>query len=163
MDKPLTVKQRAFIEHFLNCWNETEAARRAGYADPNRNAHRMMVNDGISAAIRARLAEMKMSADEVLARLTDHARASIAPFLITTEAGVPAGFNLSPDRPLHLVKKVTITDKGISFEIHDSQTALALLGKHHGLFADKVEHSGSLDIKGYTSVSPDNWTEPEET
>jgi phage terminase small subunit len=143
MDKPLTPKQQAFVEHFLTCWNETEAARRAGYADPNRNAHRLMVNNGISQAIQARLVELKMGADEVLARITDHARSSVAPFLVTNDAGVPTGFDLGPDRPLHLVKKVSITDKGISFEVHDAQAALALLGKHHKLFTDKVEHTGA--------------------
>lgn len=142
MAKPLSTKQLAFVEHYLQCWSETEAARRAGYANPNNNAHRLMVNDGVATAIQTRLAELKMSADEVLTRLADHARGSIAPFLFTTSAGEPIGFNLSPDRPLHLVKKVSITDKGASIELHDSQTALALLGKAHGLFVERTEVSG---------------------
>lgn len=153
MAKPLSTKQLAFVEHYLQCWSETEAARRAGYANPNNNAHRLMVNDGVATAIAARLAELKMSADEVLTRLTEHARGSIAPFLVTNDNGAPTGFNLAPDRPLHLVKKVSITDKGISFEIHDSQTALALLGKAHGLFVDRTEVSGPngvpLPVVGY--------------
>ena len=31
MDKKLTPKQRAFVEHYLESWNATKAARRAGY------------------------------------------------------------------------------------------------------------------------------------
>ena len=27
----LTDKQKAFINHYIQCWNATEAARRAGY------------------------------------------------------------------------------------------------------------------------------------
>jgi phage terminase small subunit len=143
MAKKLSIKQQAFVEHYLNCWSETEAARRAGYANPESNAYRLMVIDGVKAAIAARLTELKMSADEVLTRLTEHARGSIAPFLVTNGNGIPVNFNLSPDRPLHLVKKVSITDKGISFEVYDAQSALALLGRHHKLFADRVEHTGA--------------------
>jgi phage terminase small subunit len=140
----LTTKQKAFVHHYLACWNASEAVRRMDYKGTNADVigSEYLVKPGIQAAIQSRLSELKMSADEVLTRLTEHARGSIASFLVTNDTGAPTGFNLAPDRPLHLVKKVSITDKGISFEIHDSQTALALLGKAHGLFTDRVEHSG---------------------
>lgn len=162
MPKALSTKQRAFIEHYLNCWSETEAARRAGYANPNNNAHRLMVNDGIKDAIAARLAELKMSADEVLTRLTDHARGSIADFIdvsapstdleqatdVQDAHAIVGGWRLSLVKAekadkLHLIKKLKSGQWGPEIELYDAQAALALLGKHHKLFADRVEHTGA--------------------
>ena len=140
----LSTKQIAFVEHYLTHWNAAKAAILAGYSERSARSigSENLTKPDIQAAIAARLAELQMSADEVLTRLTEQARGSIAPFLVTGDDGTPSGFNLASDRPLHLVKKVAITDKGISFEIHDSQAALALLGKRHGLFTEKIEHSG---------------------
>lgn len=147
MSDGLTNKQQAFVEHYLMCWNATEAARRAGYADPNKRGPENVVKSGIREIIQSRLAEMKMGADEVLARLSDQSRASVAPFLVTNDQGTPTGFNLGPDRPTHLVKKVTITDKGISFEVYDAQAALALLAKHHGLLVERHEHTWKEELR----------------
>jgi phage terminase small subunit len=152
MSKPLTTKQRAFVEHYLSCWNVSEAARRAGYANPYNNGHRLMEYDGIKAAIATRLTELKMGADEVLARLSDHASGSLRPFIRRGYDGELRGFDLSDEQPLHLVHKVSlttrtmkddVTEEKISIELYDAQAALALLGRHHRLFADKIEHSGA--------------------
>lgn len=66
----LTEKQKAFADAYIETGNQTEAARRAGYKDPNANAARLMVNDGISAYIKERLfaleAQRVASADEVM-------------------------------------------------------------------------------------------------
>lgn len=149
MSDGLTDKQQAFVEHYLTCWNAAEAARRAGYAEKNARfiGAENLTKLNISAKIQARLVEMKMGADEVLARLSDQSRASVTPFLVTNEQGTPTGFNLGPDRPTHLVKKVSITDKGISFEVYDAQAALALMAKHHGLLVERHEHTWHATLK----------------
>lgn len=138
----LTNKQRVFVEEYLRCWNATEAARLAGYKFPNVEGTRLLVNASIAEHIKARMAEKAMAADEVLARLADHARGDMREFLVTDDDGKPSTFNLGQDRPLHLVKKVSITDKGISFELYDAQSALQLIGKAQGLFVDRQEVSG---------------------
>lgn len=147
MPKPLTTKQQAFVAFFFITWNESEAAKRAGYANPYNNAHRLMEHDGIAAAIAARLAELKMSADEVLVRLTEHARGSIAPFMRRSPDGALHGFDLGDDRPLNLLHKVSITkrtirdmtEEKITLELYDAQAALVHLGKAHGLFIERTE------------------------
>lgn len=169
-----TTKQQAFVESYLRCWNAAQAARDAGYAGnrANQAGQDYLSKPVIQEAIAARLVELKMSADEVLTRLSDHARGNIAPFLRRTPAGDLRGFDLSDDQPLHLIHKVSVTtrrlkddetEEKVTLELYDAQTALALLGKHHKLFTDQVEHSGSVDIKGYTHVSPDDWDKPSET
>lgn len=37
-----------------------------------------------------------------------------------------------------------------------------LWDRKYGKVTDKIEHSGSIEMKGYTSVSPDDWAEPTE-
>lgn len=169
----LSTKQLAFIENYLTHWNGTKAAIDAGYSARSARsiASENLTKPDIQAAIAARLVELKMSADEVLTRLTEHARGSIGPFIRVTPGGELRGFDLGDDKPVQLVRRATHTrrtykdgssDDSVTIEIHDSQAALALLGKHHKLFTDQVEHSGSVDIKGYTRVSPDDWDKPPE-
>lgn len=49
----LTPKQRVFTLAYLEDYNATDAARKAGYAHPNTQGPRMLVNVGISTAITA--------------------------------------------------------------------------------------------------------------
>lgn len=154
MSENLTDKQRAFIEAYLTHWNATRAALDAGYSAKTARVigPENLSKPAIQSAIQARLAELKMSADEVLTRLTDHARASVASFLRVSGDGEFHGFDLSEDQPLHLIRRATSvkrrfkdesTEHSVTIELHDAQSALALLGKHHKLFTDKVEHTGA--------------------
>ena len=154
----LTDKQQAFIEHYLMCWNASEAARRAGYnGKSNVVGPRLLANVSIQEVIRARLAELKMSADEVLTRLAEQARGSLAPFLRTSADGRLHGFDLSEDQPLHLLKKASVskrtykdtTEETVTIELYDAQAALGLLGRHHKLFTDVTEHTGEIQYKAY--------------
>lgn len=153
----LTAKERAFIEYYLTCWNGAEAARLAGYSErtAKEQASRLLTKVNVQEAIQARLAELKMSADEVLTRLTDHARSSMKPFIRRSASGDLRGFDLSDDKPLHLIHKVSlttrtmkddVTEEKVALELYDAQAALALLGKHHKLFTEKIEHSGTVNV-----------------
>lgn len=155
----LPMKQRRFVEEFLTCLNKTEAARRAGYADPNRNASRLTVVNGIQTAISLGLALAAMPTDEVLARLADMARSTADDFITVYESplhdvtGEPVldkegkpivrywpSLDLEKARErgvLHLVKKVTHTAHGPSVELYDAQAALVKLGEYHKLFGSK--------------------------
>ncbi|NIM53575.1 MAG: hypothetical protein GTO15_03050 [Pseudomonas stutzeri] len=147
----LTKKRRAWIEEYFRCWNATEAARRVGYKHPNTQGPRLLLDVGIQEVIQARLDELKMSADEVLTRLSDQARFDPGPFvirhpehegdlIIDWEALVRAQLT-------HLVKAVYLTKYGTRIEFHDQQRALELIGKHHGLFVERQEIGGDLTIK----------------
>lgn len=140
MARRLTNKQRAFIEHYLICWNATEAARRAGYKHPNVQGPRLLVNVSIQAAIQARVDEIAMSANEALLRLTEQARADIGDFIVISKAG-QVRVDLKKARSagkLHLVKKVSETKHGLQLELYDAQAAIQLIGRHRGMFVDKV-------------------------
>ena len=80
MAKKLTLKQRAFVEHYLECWNATKAAILAGYSSKSARVSgaNNMSKYNIRAEVESRIAEMAMSADEVLLRLGQQARGNIA-------------------------------------------------------------------------------------
>jgi phage terminase small subunit len=146
MAEGLTNKQRLFVEAYLQCLNATEAAKWAGYSE--KTAYSIgwenLKKPEIDAAIRQGLADRAMPADEAAMRLSEQARGSIRGFIATDEDGRPNGFSLTDDRPLHLVKKVSVTDKGWSFEMHDAQSALVNVLKLHGKFVDRVAIESEL-------------------
>lgn len=53
-EQRLTLRQERFVLEYIASGNATEAARLAGYANPNMHSARMMVNDRIVRAIDAR-------------------------------------------------------------------------------------------------------------
>jgi len=73
------------VEAYLATWSYAEAARRAGYHHPWEMGHRLAKVPEIDAAIKARLTEATAEANEVLVRLTEHARADIGKFFKVTE------------------------------------------------------------------------------
>jgi phage terminase small subunit len=172
----LSAKQRKFVNEYLIDGNATRAAERAGYkGDENTLAvtgYENLRNPKIAEAISRRTSESAMPAEEVLKRLADQARSSMADFAKVDEKGQPY-FDLNAaqaSKKLHLVKKLKVkartfqehyfnpevgdldkrdvTETTFEFELYDAQSALTLLGKHHRLFADKldVHHSGSVDF-----------------
>jgi len=145
----LTDKRQAFVNEYLICWNASEAARRAGYSEDTAGSQgqRLLKNVEVSEEIRRRISEKTMTADEVLIRLTDHARASMDD-CVSFVAGVKLPFidlaKAHENGKMHLIKKLKYTDQGnVEFELHDSQAALALLAKHYKLLTDKQEISGA--------------------
>lgn len=131
-------KRRKFVEEYLKCWNASEAARRADYAHPGQQGHRLLKNVEIQEAIKQRLAETAMEADEVLARLSDQARADIADFITIDEGtGKPTLDLRKAEGKTHLVKNVRETKEGTFIELYNSQSALVHMGKAHGVFEER--------------------------
>jgi hypothetical protein len=107
-----------------------------------------------------------MSATEVLGRLSEMARASVLPFVRITEDGA-VYFNFSDPQAkdyLYLIRKVKTKrarrlegrgedseeweDEWVEVELHDAQNALVNMGRHHKLFVDQQEVSGTIEHKG---------------
>lgn len=160
----LTDHQRAFIEEYLTCWNATQAAKRAGYTgsyDVLRvTASETLRKPEVRAAIEARLAEKAMTADEVLARMAEIARGSMADF-ITVNGRTRLDFKKAEvTGKLFLIRSYSKGPRGTKIELYSALEALVQLGKAHGLFTEKVDvTSGGQPIKGYMVVSPDDWDE----
>ena len=141
----LTHKQALFVEAFLGTakGNATEAARIAGYADPEARTGRLQRSPAVRAALRERVDRMAMTADEVLARLAEQARGSIEDCLTFPNGATTPMLDLEKARrigKLHLVRSLRPGKFGVAVELYDAQAALALLGRYHGLFIERHEH-----------------------
>lgn len=153
----MNTKQQVFVNEYLKCWNASEAARRAGYAKADRQGHRLLKNVEIAAAIHLRVDELKMSADEVLTRLADHARNSMADFVRVSPNGM-AEIDLqraTQANKMHLIKSFTEAGEktGAKIELYDAQSALEKLARAHGLFTDKTEITGKVELNHTIDLS----------
>jgi len=142
----LTDKQQAFVEHYLSCWNATQAALLAGYSERTAYSigHENLKKPEIDDEIKRRLSDVSMTADEVLVRMAEQAR-GVGQYLIDVTAGLPFmnWERLAKENKLHLIKKLSYDREGRpQVEFYDAQAALFQLAKHHGLLIDKQEMTG---------------------
>jgi phage terminase small subunit len=152
----MTGKRRLFVEKYLSDarWNATRAAELAGYADPSNEGYRLLQQEEVKALVEARISEAAMAANEVLARLAEHARSSFEDFVDEEDR---IDLKRARDRGMmHLLKEYACEEvyegggrdrdpdliRKQKIKLHDAQAALVQLGRHHGLFTDKVEQSG---------------------
>lgn len=138
----LTKKQRVFVDEYLQCWNATEAAKRAGYSE--RTAYsigaRLLKNVEIVEDVQARLAERQMSADEALTILADMARGDVGDAV--TDDGIIDMAALKKAGKTHLVKSYSITQTGVRVEFHDPQAAIDKILRVAGRYVDRKELTG---------------------
>lgn len=156
-----TTKQKAWLEHYFKCgFNATEAARLAGYKWPNSRGPENII--ALKAAIDARLDKMAMPANEVLARLGNHARITFDDFVHVIElddqgrSTIIVSLAKAKERGvLDCIKKLTYhKDGGYTLELHDSQAALIHLDKAHG-GKGGAAIAGELNVNFTSNVNDD--------
>jgi phage terminase small subunit len=160
----LTWKQQMFVEAYMRCWNAAEAARQAGYS--TRSARelgaRNLRNPEIEAAIRERLAERVMAADEALARLALQARGRLEDVLDLEDSGSLAAWVAEGAKVRagsgHLVRKVRVSQAGVEVELYNAQRALELIAKAHRLLGAPVE-VGATVVEDATTISDERRAE----
>ena len=79
-EKRLNHRQQVFVEAYLRTGNQTKAAIEAGYAvgSAYNQGYRLMKDDDIQAAIRARMENFGVETNAVLLRLAERATGSMA-------------------------------------------------------------------------------------
>lgn len=172
----LMPRQLRFVEFYLagpTAFNATRSMIAAGYS-PNGagvEGHRLLRNPKIAAHVACRLADLQADTDEILTRLTDHARGSIEPMLdsdnrLSLEAA-------RENKALHLIRKVKqkttrrrLSSEGASaahaakgheaeeeselaIELHDPQSALEKLARIRGMLTDMAM---TVDLSQFTSA-----------
>lgn len=145
----LSIQEALFVEAYLACnCNGTEAARRAGYKGDGDTlevqASRRLTRANVRDALDARRQKAAVGAWETLQRLSDHARASIEDFLDDACSLDLTKAREAGKRPLvkELTERIIPTKDGdirqTTITLHDAQTALITLMKHHGLLKDDL-------------------------
>ncbi|MGN6124878.1 MAG: terminase small subunit [Sphingomonas oligoaromativorans] len=67
--------------------------------------------------------------------------------LISNQVELVNSDDLDPDTAA-AISEVSMSDKGsLKLKFHDKQAALVNLGKHLGIFTDKVEHGGAVTVE----------------
>lgn len=159
MVRKLTDKQAAFVAEYLVDLNATQAAIRAGYSE--RTAYRIgaellqktSVAEAIAAGQAKRAQRVEITADRVVAELAKIAFADPRDLMEWGPDGVKlkASADLTEEQAASVaeVSETTTKDGGsLKLKKHDKVKALELLGRHIGMFKDKVENeiSGGLVV-----------------
>ncbi len=159
----LTPKQHLFILEYLKDLNGTQAAIRAGYSPKSANslAPLLLAKPSIQREILFRInqrdAKLIASADEVLETLTLVQRTKNKDLMkVDADGNVTGELDLQkigelPASELTFGKVGTNKDGSSIVGVKKIKTASVLtaaelLGKHHKLFTDKVEHDLSDDL-----------------
>lgn len=145
----LTPKQHQFVLEYLIDLNATQAAKRAGYSakTANEQGARLLANVSVRSAIEkaqiARGARLQATADDVLREITRLAMFDPAQFKDVK----------SPEDVANLPEDVRRAIVGWSWDKNGRFTiklvkegALEMLGRHHGLFKDKLSIGGADDL-----------------
>jgi phage terminase small subunit len=157
----LSPKQVRFIEEYLVDLNGKQAAIRAGYSakTAETQASRLLRNAKVRAEFerrQAKLAEkLEITQERIIGELAKLGFANMLDYMRRGPDGDPyLDFStLSRDQAAALTE-VTVEDfkdgrgedardvRRVKFKLADKRAALVDLGRHLGIFKDRVEHSG---------------------
>lgn len=157
----LEPKQQRFVEEYLKDLNATQAAIRAGYAKASARvqASRLLaqdkVQDAVAELMAARSDRTAITADMVLTELGKIGFANMLDFIRVQDGG-DAYVDLSTmtREQAAALSEVTVDEytegrgedarevKRVKVKLADKRAALVDIGRHLGMFKDKVELSG---------------------
>ena len=151
----MTQKQKRFIEEYLIDLNATQAAIRAGYSPDTaqQTGSENLSKPGIRAQIDRAMAERSkrtgVNAERVVQELAKIAFVNAAEVIDPKTATVKEDALPEDTAAIQSVKVKTFGEDGLEREIKmaDKLKALELLGKHLGMFKDRIELSGGLDTE----------------
>ena len=164
----LSPKQAAFVREYLKDFNATRAAIAAGYSEKtaDQQGSRLLKNVKVKAAIDAKLQKADLKSDITVQRvLVELAKLAFSDprdlyredgsLKSVTELDDDAAASLSSLEVVTLAKKQQSAgddDKPApALELHklkrwDKTKALELIGRHLGMFKDKVEVTGASEL-----------------
>lgn len=134
----LTDKHETFCMEYIVDLNATQAAIRSGYSEKTARAQgsRLLTNADIRARIEElqgeRAEKLNITAEWVLTKLTEVVSKSMQ--------------EVEVEKWDYSEKKLVGTGEFV-YDSQGANRALELIGKHLGMFKDKVEHSGSIGVQ----------------
>lgn len=162
----LTAKQQCFVAEYLVDLNATQAAIRAGYSENTaavigyENLTKPPIQAAIAAAMADRAKRTEVTQDRVVKELAKIGFANMKNYMRAGGDGDPyLDFSVLTEDQTAALAEVTVDDyvdgrgenaravKRVKFKLHDKRAALVDLGRHLGIFKDKIEHSGSLTLE----------------
>jgi phage terminase small subunit len=153
MHMKLNPQQELFVRQYVLDLNATKATIRAGYSKKGASSKgsQLLANVKIKAAIEARMArrfeKVDIKADEVLALMRKFAFTDLSG-VIEVRGGktyISDTAVLTEDQ-MACISEIKQTADGVQVKLISREKMIELLGRHMGMFNDKLEHSGSLKV-----------------
>lgn len=155
--RKMTERQKRFVEEYLIDLNATQAAIRAGYSPETakeigcENLTKPNIRARVDKAIAERSKRTGVNQDRVLLELARLGFVNPADLINMDEATIKDGANRDDTAAISSVKVKTIpTEDGNITErevkLCDKNKSLELLARHLGMFNDKLDLSGDLNI-----------------
>ena len=158
-------RHERFAQELAKGKTADEAYKVAGYKPQASNASRLMRNDKIRARVDEILGKaaqkVGVTVERVVAELAKIGFANMRDYMRPDAGGDPyLDFSALTRDQAAALSEVSVEDfkdgrgdeardvRRVKFKLHDKRAALVDLGKHLGMFTDKVEHSGSIDLTG---------------
>lgn len=158
----LTPKQERFVAEYLIDLNATQAAIRAGYSAKtakqagSENLSKPDVAEAVQAAMKKREQRTEITQDRVLKELAKLGFANMQDYMSVTKEGEPFAdlSKLTRDQAA-AITEFTVEDftegrgedardvRRVKFKLADKRAALVDIGRHLGMFKDKIEHTGA--------------------
>ena len=169
----MTPKQARFVDEYLIDLNASAAYLRAGYKTGNSNVcgSRLLANASIQAAIQSAQAKLAdrtgITQDRVLRELSRVAFGNKRDLMTWGPGGVSLidSATLTDDAAAMVAEVAETTSEtggSIRLKTHDKVKALELIGRHLGMFTDKVEVTGKDGAAlSVTVYMPDNGRDDE--
>lgn len=168
--RPLTDKQKKFINEYLVDLNGTQAAIRAGYSEKTarfiatENLSKPYMQEAIQEAQKELAKKSGISPERVLAELAKIGFADIKQYLEYKTAKTVVDHDPETGEPVidykqiidvidssqvdgSVISEVSIGKDGtFKFKLHDKMAALDKIGKHLGMFKENLNLTGDLTI-----------------
>ena len=162
----MTKKQKRFVEEYLIDLNATQAAIRAGYSPDSardigcENLTKPNIKAVIDRAMAERSRRTGINQDRVIQEIAKLAFLNPVDVIDMDEATVRGEAHRDDTACIASVKVKNIpTDDGAITErevkTYDKLKALELLGKHLGMFTDRVKVDGGVPVVLYDDIPPE--------
>jgi phage terminase small subunit len=153
----LTKKQKRFVEEYLVDLNATQAAIRAGYSPQTardigcENLTKPNIQNAIATAMADRSRRTGINQDRVIQEIAKLAFLNPVDVIDMDEATIKGEANRDDTACIASVKVKVIPGEGGNIterevKTYDKLKALELLGKHLGMFTDKLKMEGNLPV-----------------
>lgn len=165
-DVGLTDKQRIFCQEYIVDLNATQAAIRAGYSESSagsigqENLTKPAIQAAIQRAMDERQSRTEITQDRVINELARIAFSDLCDFVEFDKNGVSVRDSQEVDGRVvaEISERATRYGRNKRIKLHDKIKALEMLGKHLGLFNDKLklEHTGTdggpIDLRTWVDM-----------
>lgn len=153
----LTEKQQRFVDEYLIDLNATQAAIRAGYSVKTakdigcQNLAKLNIQQAISEKMAERSKRTGVNQDRIVLELAKIAFVNAADVIDSDDATIKEGATADDTAAIQSVKVKLIPGKkgeGVEREIrlNDKLKALELLGKHLGMWNDKLDVNLNIPV-----------------